>query len=612
LAYLLRSVEHVSPLQRIHETLRQYCERGRTRVAKRDVARVALRVVLTLAALELVYVLAANALLRSNAVVALVQGAQGAKLDYASAYSVVPGHVHVRGVRLRFEDYNVQFQVLIDQGTLDVGLSELFFKKFHVYSLVADGVSFRMRHKSHAVGTDGERFAAYPKIEGFADPPLYRGSKPPPTPDDQYDLWQVRIDGVVAHAREVWMLEYRLQGDAEARGSFLVQPERLVVVEAALKIRAASLKVGDAPVARRVAGSVHCSVPRLDVKNTVGVAVFHSISAKLDLELHDGDLSFLNVYGAPEHEPSLSGPMSSSLRVRVSRGVVEPGSQLVLASPSLSLTWPGMTLSGALGSSFGRLRKDAGLELDSTLQQVTLRARHSALAGPKAESARLALAFAGVDLAEPIRLAEAQFVSHPRLDDLAWFDGLMGPKSRLRFSGSAEGAIELTRDARGGGAGRIELDVRRGRVRGDDLDVRSEVHAISRFQTSSAPNLSAQGAVSFRASEGETLLSLAVGPLAQRLLAAGLNLGDVSGNVAFHAAERGLELELTQAECGAVSARGHFRQPARAKSIAALLLSAGPVHVGVTHERDRTDTALVGSDWLEETWRRLQVTPPQG
>jgi hypothetical protein len=603
----------VTVFDRIRASLRQFGAQGRARVGKRDIAIVASRVVMVLAGLELVYVLGANALLRSNGVVALVQGADGVKLDYESAYSVVPGHVHVRRLRLRFEDYNVQFQVFVEKASIDIGLTELLHRKFHAYSLLADGVSFRMRHKSQAVGNSGERFAAYPKIEGFADPPLYHGTKPPPTPDDQYDLWQVRIDNVVAHATELWVLEYRHQGDSEARGSFLVQPERLVQVQAALQIHSGNLTVGDAPVARRFSGTIACSVPHLDVKNTFGSEVFHGISTKLDLQLQDGDLRFLNVYGAPEHEPLWSGPVSSSLQARITRGVVEPGSQLVAAAPSVRLAWPTVTLAMQMGISFGRFRPEPQLKLDATVQNAALSTRHDAVAGPTARQARVALALEGVDLTRPIQLAGAEVVTDARLANLAWLNGFVSPKSQLRFSGSAEAKLALTRKTKGGGDGHVELDVRQGRVQDQDFDVHSDVHAVARFQTQETPTPFAQGMVSFRASNGDTLLSLAVGPAAQKLLSAGLNLGALSGNVAFHAAERGVELELTQARCGAVSGRGHFRQPARGSGRGAALLSAGPMHVGLRFEQARTETSpLVGSDWLEETWRRLQGMPPQG
>jgi hypothetical protein len=536
------------------------------------------------------------------------------KLDYASAYSIVPGHVHVKRLRLRFEDYNVQFQVFLERATLDVGLTELLARKFHAYSLLADGVSFRLRHKSRGAGNNAERFAAYPKIEGFADPPLYHGVKPTPTPDDQYDLWQVRIENVVAHARELWASEYRYVGDAEARGSFVVQPERFVQIEpAALRIRSGTLSVGEAPVARRLTGSITCSLPNLDVKNPVGAEAFHSISSKLELEMLDGDARFLNVYGAPAHDPTLSGAMSSTLRARVTRGLVEPGSQLHVSAPALKLGWPEVTLTTEMDLSFGRIRPQPEFDLDVALEDVRLSSWHTSVGGPTASQANASLVLRGVDLAAPIKVAGAELETEARLADLAWFNGLFAPKAQLRFTGSANASIKLTRKPAGGGDGHIELDLRRGRAQAPSFDVHSDVRAVARFRTQEEPSEFAQGALSFHVSEGDTLLSFALGPAARKLLSAGLSLGPLDGTVAFHAAERVLNLELTQARCGAVSGRGYFQQPRSGSGYGAALFSTGAIRVGLRVDKAQLDTsALVGSDWLEETWQRLQGLPPQG
>jgi hypothetical protein len=171
----------------------------------------------------------------------------------------------------------------------------------------------------------------------------------------------------------------------------------------------------------------------------------------------------------------------------------------------------------------------------------------------------------------------------------------------------------LTRKAAGRGEGELELNVHGGRVHDPTFDIRSDVRAVSRFRTQHEPALFAQGAVSFRVSEGDTLLSLAVGSTAQKLLSAGLNLGALDGTVAFHAAERGLDLELTHAQCGAVSGRGYFQQPLRGSGRGAALLTAGPVNVGLRVDRAKIETSpLVGRDWLEEAWRQLRGLPPQG
>ena len=137
------------------------------------------RVAAVLFCLELAYLAIGNLLLRSQAIQRAVGAADGFALEFGRAYTLWPGHAHVRDLSLRVEDYNVQFEVAIASAELDVALSELAFKKFHITRLDAQGTRFRMRHKLIAVGDDQERVAAYPKIKGFADPPYFVGIRAP-------------------------------------------------------------------------------------------------------------------------------------------------------------------------------------------------------------------------------------------------------------------------------------------------------------------------------------------------------------------------------------------------------------------------------------------------
>lgn len=157
--------------------------RAAARLQARDLAKVLGGVAAVLLFLQLVYLAAANLVLRSQVIQDAVGASEGFALEFSSAYSLWPGHVHVRDVSLRIEDYNVQFEVALGSAEVDIALSELPFKKFHVTKLRAEGTRFRMRHKLITVGEDAERVAAYPPIKGFADPPYFVGVPGPDTPD---------------------------------------------------------------------------------------------------------------------------------------------------------------------------------------------------------------------------------------------------------------------------------------------------------------------------------------------------------------------------------------------------------------------------------------------
>src|SRR6478752_311491 len=190
------------------------------RFRARDFKIVLGRVVAVLFCLELAYVAIGNLLLRTQAIQDAVGGAEGFHLEFSRAYTLFPGRAHVRDISLRIEDYNVQFEVAIAEADVEIALSELPFKKFHITRLDASGTRFRMRHKLITIGDDAERVAAYPKIKGFADPPYYVGVRPPSVGDNEakHDLWKIRIEHVQAAVSELWVMEYRYRGAGRARG----------------------------------------------------------------------------------------------------------------------------------------------------------------------------------------------------------------------------------------------------------------------------------------------------------------------------------------------------------------------------------------------------------
>jgi len=173
--------------ERAERRLTTLC-RAAARVQARDLAIVFGRVAAVIFFLELAYLGIGNALLKTQLIQNAVGSADGFHLDFERAYTLWPGRAHVRNLSLRVQDYNVQFEVALAEADLDISLSELPFKKFHITRLVASGTRFRMRHKLISIGDDAERIAAYPPIKGFADPPYYVGVHPPPIPDADYDF----------------------------------------------------------------------------------------------------------------------------------------------------------------------------------------------------------------------------------------------------------------------------------------------------------------------------------------------------------------------------------------------------------------------------------------
>lgn len=576
-----------------------------------QIGLVLLGVAAVLLGLELVYLIAANLVLRSSLIQNAVAGGEGLHLEFGSAYSLLPGRAHVRGLLLRVEDYNVQFQLSIERAEVDIGLDELLRKRFHCYRVRAEGVSFLMRHKVNEASGHGERLQYFPKIAGFSDPPLYRGAHPPPIPDSEYDLWELQVDNVVAQAKELWFLEYRFRGDAEARGSFVVRPARLVRVDpATLDVRSGKLEVGAAPVARKVTGRIDMSLPALDVPHTEGAAVFELISTQVWLSLRDGDLGFLNAYREPG-APEVSGNSEVSVRARVEKGIVQPETEIVAMAKAASVSIPG---EGNRGFAFdGAATLEAEVTHDHpgrfawTLESERLSLKRSdelgaRLPAPVLERTRLRGVVEPTDLGKNLKLTGAYLsVPNARIVNLYWLEPWLGAGGKLRMDGRATASAELSCNAeKHCWLDRARVDANGARLGIDDRASEPFAATISAGHVALplAPDTALDGEVKVQARPASALLPLVTSLPIKDALSSMLDLKDVRGVLLLSGTTRDHRLALHEAESGKLRARGAYRGgPAGERG--ALLLSTPLVNFGVTLRDGETSVKpLVSDDWL--------------
>jgi hypothetical protein len=630
--------------QRRLTALRQTAARFRAR----DLVKVLGGVVAVLFCLQLAYVVIANALLRSQVIQRSIASAQGFALEFSQAYTLLPGRVHLRDLSLRVEDYNVQFEVAIGQASLDIALSELLFKKFHVTRLDARGTRFRMRHKLISVGDDAERVAAYPPIEGFADPPYFVGVRPASLGEsDEYDLWRVRIEHVTAAVTELWVMEYRYQGAGLARGSFVVHPSRWVQVEpASLRLDGGRLTLGKHLVAGQVQGKITCDIPDMHVQERDGAAVLKDISSRVRLELRGGHFDFLQAYLARLGSARYGGNAEFLLDLNVVRGVVGPGSRVDARGAPLRVHHELADLSGNVMLS-ARRETEPAIELALSAPHMVA-SRKSTAPSPYVEGLAGSLTVQGVDLSEGLSLGAAKLaVRRVHAASLAWF----APRGTT-LAGSADASFELSRSAERVLAGRAGLKILRARAASGDFalagDVDSDVgftqrdeNAAVELQTLSVQlsaatlqsaakrskqfdvlvegaNLrlepdaeaSAAGVLRVRVSDAEALLPLVMGAPLTGITGVALNLKQLDAQTSVLVSGQGVNVKLIDARSGNLRARGYFSKQA-SQPRGAFLLSSGPINVGVTLSHGETEVSpFVGDGWLATTWPRISQTAP--
>lgn len=588
---------------------RRLGDRFRRDSRARAVWFVTTRSLLVMAGLELAYLIAANGVLQTGLVRKAVESAQGLKLTHGTAYSVVPGRILVRDLRLRFEDYNVQFQLTVARAELDLSLHEMLFRKFHVLSVRADNVTLLLRHKVESVEQNEARLAAFPRIEGYADPPLYRGEAPGAISDQAAsELWEVHVENILAHATELWMLEYRFEGRAEARGAFLLRPTRWVEVKpGTLHITSGSLTAGAHRVAESLGGSISCSVPGFDVRSAPGMQVFGHVSARADLQLSGGTLDFMNLYTSPQLGVSLTGPLLAEAHIRLQRGLLMPGTVVRAHADTSHVNFGPIELAGQLDATLARDDRQERLNFRLEALHSTLQNREpgSVAQAPVLQQALAEIAVSEANVVGPLAMADASMSLRGTVPDLAWLEGLTG-KGSPRFRGAGDLSLVFRRNPQGAGEGRVALEVRDAGVLTETGRVRLTGKGVALFQTTEQPRRYAQGALSVNLAGADSLLSVAIDPALRSIAIGVLDLGTLEANVAFHLSRSLVQFELTRARSGNVDARGQLRSAGLGPPRGALLVSSGVLRVGLTVEPDGVDVSpLVGPKWLEDTLRSM-------
>ncbi|MFL5411864.1 MAG: hypothetical protein ACJ79D_10850 [Myxococcales bacterium] len=239
-------------------------------------------------------------------------------IQYRWAWSVWPGTIHMRGMLLTSQDRKVQWQLGIDRLTTHIVLTEIPRRLFHATKVHADGVSFALRRRIPKYEVTEEKLEGLPRIEGFPDKPLAEEGPDYDTPDWNYRLWSVWLQGVDATGvRQIWVDRLRLEGGAHLAGAFYLKPTREVLIDPAV-IEGTRLAVADGPA--RVWSDLHLALrvkigpidPRGMQMETFARAVDADVEAKGNFE----GLAAVQHFFPGERLSGGAGPMALSLHVQ--------------------------------------------------------------------------------------------------------------------------------------------------------------------------------------------------------------------------------------------------------------------------------------------------------
>ncbi len=156
------------------------------------------------------------------------------RVEWSRAWSLVPGYVHVRDLKLRHEGDNGAFWQL-DMGEVRVNLS--------LFALL------KRQLKASSVDVHGLQVRIQP---GKQDPGQEKPKSPPPS-----NPWQVLLHGIHVHeVRQVDWNQFRLIGITEASGSMeLVPRQRVSIRDARVQFGTGQILYAEETVAQVEKGS---------------------------------------------------------------------------------------------------------------------------------------------------------------------------------------------------------------------------------------------------------------------------------------------------------------------------------------------------------------------
>jgi hypothetical protein len=304
-------------------------------------------VLLGLLALELLYVATGFFLVRGGKVLAWVnRHPEKRTITFESAWSVVPGLVHVRGGRLVNQGRGNQFEVVVDQVSAFVHPLELLARRVHVLGLRARGVEFRYRKRPKTAEEAAAAGATHaPPIEGVPFEP-YTG--PPPVPRTK-PAWTVVFTGAaVRDLREFWFDAVRVQGRGRVAASLTVAADQTISIrKAEVVYEEASLRVGGVPALEDAALRLSGRMERFDPKQVGGEALLPLITARADLSGAAAAAAILNRYfGKAGWLEFHSGKQRLAASVAVVQGRIEAGSHAELEEETLGVRFAGFIAEG--------------------------------------------------------------------------------------------------------------------------------------------------------------------------------------------------------------------------------------------------------------------------
>ena len=410
---------------------------------------------IVLLGLEGLYLLGANLFLNTGmAPWALNRKPEKFRMDWQRAWSVIPGRVHLRGVRLRAQSRPVQWYVEAGQARISLRLLRLGFKHVSAHDTELRDVDFRLRGRGVATRADTD-CALQPPIPGFTCGP---GGSPElgPKPTSKRP-WTFTFSGLTAtdiHA--LWLDRFRYEGLATAAGSFTFAIRGPFHMDnASAHVSPGTLHVGDRQVTAALQLDAKAQFKPFLPQETQAREVLRYLSGNLSLDTERSDLGFLTHIARGTTWLNIGGEGRVHGSLDIANGTLTTASRLDVDDAQVQLAFLDFTVVGDGGIHARVVREGEALwtKLTASVDQYAL---SNGPDSPLVEGTNLTLEARSPDqdLTTPVPVLESTIdVPLATVPDLRQLNAYWPPDSGFRFNGGSGlvgGRLSLSTDQRSG------------------------------------------------------------------------------------------------------------------------------------------------------------------
>jgi hypothetical protein len=241
------------------------------------------------------------------------------QMSWSSAWTVWPGYVHTRGLKLRGHVNSVTWFVDAARARGWIDLPLLSRRTLRIAGLHAEEVTSRV------LRGDEQKTAQDRRAELEPD----RG------PDPGYHPWTLRFEQVrLAHIRQFDFNDVRLTGDGGGEGAFsIVIRDRFRLEPSHVRMPGAQLFLGRDPIAQGVDLEAWAEMGPYAPHDHPGLEGFDFLSGKLQARGRMPELPFLGKSGLVQPPRAQATPGGLLADLKIEKGRLAPGSRFDVTAP---------------------------------------------------------------------------------------------------------------------------------------------------------------------------------------------------------------------------------------------------------------------------------------